>query len=251
MRLAIVNGRPTVGGVFLNGQGPFRFLLDTGAQANLVEPSIARKLGLAPTSQVAIATVAGITRVAGGRVSEVSLGSVTASNQDFLFSTLGVLHASSPEIQGILGQQFLSGFDYLLDFANRRLVLGETVPDGGSRVGIEMVHGCPAIETSEGRLVLDSGAADTVLFRAPSAVPDGRIRTASGWVSASTVWDLRLRVAGREYRPANALAMPRTALDEFGDGLLPTSLFHAIFISNSGRYAILDPATTNSGHQKT
>jgi hypothetical protein len=34
---------------------------------------------------------------------------------------------------GILGQEFLSGFDYLLDFASRRLVFGAAEPDGVRR----------------------------------------------------------------------------------------------------------------------
>ena len=242
--LNTLSGIPVVDGVFLNGNGPYRFLLDTGAQTNQVDASIARKLGLTQAFQVAMVTTAGTIHVAGGRVAEVSLGSATASNQEFLFTTLDGAHAISREIQGVFGEQFLAHFDYLLDFAHHRLVFGEPAPEGGNRVGFVTINGCPAIETSEGKLTLDSGANLLVLYRTASAKtagPEGpSIRTAAGTASVLPIQGLRLRIAGREYHPASAAASMRRAL--LGDdGILPASLFHAVFVSNLGKYVILDP----------
>lgn len=239
VKLHMMMGRPVVEGVFLNGQGPLRFLLDTGAQSNQVEASIARKLGLTPTFQTKMDTVSGTIHVAGGRIAEVSLGSARASNQEFLFTAMDGVHALSAQIQGVLGQEFLARFDYLIDFANHRVVFGAGVPEAGRRVDFERIDGRPAIETSEGKLVLDSGTDTAILFRASSSEPNSRLRTATGPASVSTVHRLSVRIAGREYHPANAASIPRASLGE--DGELPASLFHAIFFSNSGRYAILDP----------
>jgi aspartyl protease len=240
IRLNSLSGIPVVDGVFLNGYGPYRFVLDTGAQVNQVEESIARKIGLAPAFQVEMATAAGAIRVAGGRVSEVSLGSATASNQEFLFTTLDGAHTLSTEIKGVLGQEFLARFDYLLDFAGHRVVFGDLAPDGGNRVEFETIDRCPVIETSEGKLVLDSGSNSTILYRSSSATPDGTtIRTAAGTASVSPIQGLRLRIGAREYRAATASSTPRALLR--GDGLLPASLFRAVFISNSGKYVVLDP----------
>jgi hypothetical protein len=242
IRLNTISGIPVVDGVFLNGRGPYRFVLDTGGQTNQVEESLAQKIGLARTFQVKMATAAGVIPVAGGRVAEVSLGSASASNQEFVFTTLDGPHVLSAEIKGVLGQEFLAHFDYLLDFAKHRLVFGEPAPEGGSRVGFETIDSCPAIETSEGRLVLDSGANSTILFRsAPPAADGSTIRTASGTASVSTIQGLRLKIGGREYRPAKAAAIPRVLLK--GDGLLSATLFRAIYISNSSKYVILDPST--------
>jgi hypothetical protein len=242
IRLNIISGIPVVDGVFLNGHGPYRFVLDTGAHKNQVEVSIVRKLGLATTFQVKMATTAGVITVDGGRVGEVSLGSASASNQEFLFTTLDGAHVLSTEISGVLGQEFLAQFDYLLDFAKHRLVFGGPAPDGGSRVGFENINGCPVIETSEGKLVLDSGANSTILYRSSPPSADGSIiRTASGTASVSTIQGLRLTIGGREYYPAKAAALPRSLLK--GDGLLPATLFRAIYISNSNKYVILDPST--------
>ena len=242
-------GCPVVDGIFLNGQGPFRFLLDTGAQTNQVQASIAAKLGLTPMFRTNLISAVGGNLVVGGHIAAVSLGPATGSNQEFLFTSLDFVHTLSAEIQGVLGQEFLSRFDYLLDFANRRLVFGAAAPDTGSRVRFEAIDGRPAIETSAGKLVLDYGTDTTILFRASSSAPDARIVTASGPGSVSTIQCLRLRIAGREYRSAKAASIPRGSLDE--DGVLPASLFHAVFVSNSGKYAILDPLVNASATSKT
>src|SRR5258708_6048524 len=39
--------------VMINGQGPFRFIVDTGASHSVVSPALAAKLGLTPTPQTA------------------------------------------------------------------------------------------------------------------------------------------------------------------------------------------------------
>jgi hypothetical protein len=107
-------------------------------------------------------------------------------------------------------------------------------------VSFETIAGRPTIETSEGKLVLDSGTNSIILYRSSLSAQDGpNIRTASGTESVTRIEGLRLRIGGREYHPANAAYVPRALVG--GDGLLPASLFHAVFVSNSGRYAIFDP----------
>lgn len=239
VRLITVSGRPVVDGVYLNGRGPYRFLLDTGAQTNLVEGALARTLGLTPTFRVDMNTAGGSVMVPGGRVADVSLGPASASNQEFLFSSLDEVHALSTKIQGVLGQEFLSRFDYLIDFANHRLVLGGESPTGGDRLDMEFIDGRPAITTSEGKLVLDSGTDVTILYRASSSAMVGQLRTASGYASAATISSLRLRISNREYHPSMGAFLPSHSGRE--NGLLPASLFRAVFVSNSRGYVVLDP----------
>jgi hypothetical protein len=128
-----------------------------------VEASLAGKLGLAPSFQVALDTASGTTRVPGGRVAEVTPRNATAANQEFLFTTMEAVQALSPDIQGVLNQEFLSRFDYLLDFRGRRLVFSATAPDG-RRIPARVIDGRMAIQTSCGDLVLDSGTQALVLF---------------------------------------------------------------------------------------
>ncbi len=233
-----MSGRPVVDGVYLNGQGPFRFLIDTGAETNQVDASIARKIGLAPTFRVDIVTTAGTIPAAGGNVAEVTLGSATACNQEFLFTGLDGVHQLSASIQGVLGQAFLSRFDYLLDFAGRRVVLGAAEPEGGRRISFTSVDGRPALQTDRGKLVLDSGTGMAILYSDSALEPGGRVVTASGATSISETREFRFQVAGRSYATSAAFA-PRGGLRE--EGIVPASLFRAVYVSNSGKYLILNP----------
>jgi hypothetical protein len=238
----VASGVPVVDGVYLNGHGPYRFVLDTGEQGNQVESSIARRLGLSPTLRVQLASVTGTTLVPGGLVSEISLGSAIASNQEILFTSLKGTVGLGDGINGILGQEFLAHFDYLLDFANHRLVFGESIPGGGSRVSFENIDGRPAIETSEGKLVIDSGTNVTILYRSPMAHDGSRastLWTASGQTLIARMQNLRLRIAGHEYH-ARAVSTLSSLTEK---GVISATIFHAVFVSNSAKYVILDPET--------
>lgn len=246
IRLDVLQGIPIADGVFLNGHGPYRFMLDTGAQTNQVEASLARSLGLTPRVRVDLGTVAGAVRVPGGRVATVSLGPNRAEDQEFLFTSLAGPRQLSPTIQGVLGQEFLSRFDYLLDLAGRRLVMGQPEPSGGNRLAFQAFEGCPTIQTSEGRLMMDSGTNAVLLFH-PVSGPgnarqngEGTVRTDSGKAAVTAIPDLRLRIAEREYRPTTAAATSPES--ESGiDGIFTASLFRSVYISNSGKYLIVDP----------
>jgi hypothetical protein len=76
--------------------------------------------------------------------------------------------------------------------------------------------------TDKGKLALDSGTEMAILFE-PSATGRAQPR------------DLRFRVAGRQFMTL-AASVPGVSPHE--DGLLPASLFHAIYASKSGRYVV-------------
>src|SRR5271167_3903467 len=73
VKLDIIDGRPVVGGVFVNGQGPFRFLVDTGANINLIETNLARKIGMNASFQVDLTSAAGKSQTAGSDGNEVEI----------------------------------------------------------------------------------------------------------------------------------------------------------------------------------
>jgi hypothetical protein len=226
-----------VDGVFRDGHGPYRFVLDTGQQGNQVDAKVAHQLGLAPTGRVKLASITGTTDALLAVVREISLGPATASDQEVVFASLeGTTGLGG--IDGILGQEFLAHFDYLLDFSNNWLVLGGPPPPGGSQVPFESIDGRPAIKTSEGKLVIDSGSNVTILYRSSLSAHNGTtLSTSSGKRFIPQARDLRLRIAGREYY-ARVASTP-SSLNE--DGVLQATLFHAVFVSNSGKYVILDP----------
>jgi len=239
VKMPVLAGRPVMDGVYLNGEGPFRFLIDTGAESNQVEASIARKIRLKATFRTEIDTITGGAVAAGGRVEKVTVGPATASGQEFLITSLEAVHQLSPGIQGVLGQEFLSRFDYLLDFSGRRIVFGAAHPDGGNRITLNLIDRRPAIETDRGTLVIDSGSAVAILYADPAGRSGERVFTAAGSGVVSRTWDLKLRLAGRAYNII-AATVPHGSMREAG--VLPASLFHSIYVSNSGKFLVLDPA---------
>jgi hypothetical protein len=102
IKMQVMKGRPVVDGVFVNGHGPYRFLVDTGANVNLIETHLARKIGMSVTLQVDLASVASTTALEGSDGNEIVLDSVEAGRQEFLFSPLTAIHEISPGIQGLL-----------------------------------------------------------------------------------------------------------------------------------------------------
>ena len=238
VKLRLLGGRPVVDGVFLNESGPYRFLLDTGAQTNQVDEAIARKMGLAATFRVDMETASGVTHVAGGHLAEVRLGSARAADQEFLFTTLDGVHALSSDIQGVLGQEFLSHFDYRLDFHAKTLDF-DAPAAAGAQIPTERLNGRIVLASSLGRLVLDSGSDTLVLFHASAkgSVSAG-IRTAAGFAPVRSVSGLRVRIGDRDYKPAQSVVISQPETPE--DGLLPTSLFKAVYVSNSSSYAVFE-----------
>lgn len=235
IKLQVLQGRPLVDGVFVNGHGPYRFLLDTGAQTNQMDAILARSLGLQPEFRVEMVTASGSAFVGGGGGLEVSLGSVRADRQEFLYTDMTAVRQLSDRIQGVLGQEFLSRFDYLLDLHAKRLDFAPPPPEG-TRVELKTMEGRPAVFTSLGWLVLDTGT-DRVVVYGGSAEGGLRVRTATGFREAAPV-QAKLMIEGREISHPDAVQVPPVpGVTEAG--LLPGALFRAVYVSNSSGYAVL------------
>jgi hypothetical protein len=239
VKLKVVGGKPAVETVYLDGQGPYRFLVDTGAEPNVVDAKLARKLGIEASFATKMLTPAGMTAAVAAR-GRVSLGTAEATDQVFLVTRLDGLRAASPDIRGILGQSFLSQFDYIIDFKKRELVFGRAVTSRPP-VPIRRIRNLIAISTNEGDLVLDSGIGTLLLFRAPAG--RGRtveIRASSGLTSLVSLDSVpELNIGGQIYHPGTAAFEPREG--QVGNGLLPASLFRAVFVCNSAGYIVIDP----------
>src|SRR5262249_42324094 len=137
-----------------DGHGPYRFLLDTGATLNQIEPKLARSIGLTETFQTTLTSSIGVRPAPGSDGHEVTVGSARADAQVFLFAGMDAIHQLSPDIQGVLGQVFLSRFDYLLDVRARRLEFGtQDFDEKGIWARFTSLQGRPVVSTSLGLLV--------------------------------------------------------------------------------------------------
>ena len=59
VRMLVRDGHPIVGGVFVNGHGPYQFLLDTGTNVDLIEAHLAEAIGLTPTFRTELSSSVG------------------------------------------------------------------------------------------------------------------------------------------------------------------------------------------------
>lgn len=238
LKLSVVEGRPVVDCVFVNGHGPYRFLVDTGANVNMIEPDLARKIGMKATFNVELASSSGKAAMPGSDGNQVTLASAEARDQKFLFSGLEAIHKLDPDVRGVLGQWFLSRFDYLIDLRSKRLEFGRQERNG-TRISFTWNNARTIVRTSLGDLVLDSGAARLVLFGVGSDGGNrGTVNTFTGAQAIGTA-SRKLVIEGRDVWHGDAVTM--SSRTEPGVvGLLPVSLFKLIYVCNSEGYLVFE-----------
>jgi aspartyl protease family protein len=89
--------------VTFNGRQRFEMLLDTGASATTINPSMAKAIGMNANKEVSLATAGGIIRAGVGRANSVQAGGLVLKNVDVVVS---------PHLPiGLLGQNFFGGHD--------------------------------------------------------------------------------------------------------------------------------------------
>jgi len=232
-----VEGRPVVDGVYVNGHGPYRFLVDTATTSNHIEPRLAQTIGLRATFRTELTSAVGAITALGSDGVEVAVGEARADRQEFLFAGMEVVHQLSRDIQGILGQTFLSRFDYLLDLRGKRLEFGGQSPNG-KRARFRNIDGRPAVATSLGNLVLDSGVARLILYGLDTARGDWvYMRTVAGSQMAGVVTSV-LSIEGRYVWRGEAVTVPGRTEPGVA-GLMPVNLFRSVYVSNSESYVVL------------
>jgi predicted aspartyl protease len=131
--MELVENLPTVLAT-VNGQGPFRFGVDTGAAGYLrVTPALAQKLGLAQVGEALAADPSGRNpvRVPIYRAERLQLGGLT-----FTGVSASALSVSRPRIDGIIGISFFEPLLLTIDFGALRLTAekGALPPANGKDV---------------------------------------------------------------------------------------------------------------------
>jgi hypothetical protein len=236
LSLRVVEGRPVVDGVFVNGAGPYRFLVDTGATMNHLEAGLARKVGLRPTFRTELTSSMATMVVTGNGGLSVSVGETRADDQPFLFAGMDAVHGLSSDIQGILGQAFLSRFDYLIDLRGRRLMFGKREATG-KKTAFQTLRGRTLVATSLGDLILDSGTGQLVLFgETGTSGGQSYMRTLTGSGLVGMIQS-RLAIGGRSVWTGQAVALPKRGEPGVA-GLLPIRLFRAVYVCNSEGYLV-------------
>ena len=107
-------------GVHVNGNGPFQFLVDSGADRSVIGSALAKQLGLPAGDTVRVNDVKGATEMATFLVDTLKVGEI---------STFAISAPALPEqalgAQGILGVDALADRRVMLDFQNNSITLEE------------------------------------------------------------------------------------------------------------------------------
>jgi hypothetical protein len=266
--------------VVVNGAGPHLFLLDTGGSSTVVSGTLARQLGLIPAGNHRIDTMSGSRTVGLTRVSELRLGGETFNDVEVLWMDLANLRARDSRIQGVIGQDLLRTRSFLLDYESRRLVFDPTATADwhGQRLSLDWSDGRPLVRavghhtgrdgasrtSASMRFVIDSGGTHVILFDRTSARPASppashaqplvnalrRHATVTMTMSnhggsrpvmTGTVDRLEL-TEGIALRDVVAALVPMDPEQgRIEDGLLPASLFRAIYFDNRANEVVLNP----------
>jgi hypothetical protein len=127
-----VNRNEVILEVYINGAGPYPFLLDTGSQITTIDESLAEELKLKPTST---ASVVGVSMQ--GKGAKYALVDSVQVGHDARIGGLYVLtfdmkdmHAAGYGVRGLIGEDFLSHFDETIDNTHNRVCFN--IPDASN-----------------------------------------------------------------------------------------------------------------------
>jgi predicted aspartyl protease len=114
--------------VRLNGQGPYTFLVDTGANASVISSDLAATLNLPSGAPVNLHSIAGVERVQSVSIDNVSVGSRERRNMQ-----MSVIAGRHLKAQGVLGMDWMGSQGLTLDFAEKEMRIGASAPGAEQR----------------------------------------------------------------------------------------------------------------------
>ena len=119
--------------VTIEGQGPFRFIIDTGSQKTVLADRVSTRLGLRSGPIVTVVGVAGTLDVATAEIDTLGIGTLSVSAlQVPLFESHNI------GADGIVGTDSLQDQRVLMDFVANTIAVGDGSSLGGNR-GYEIV----------------------------------------------------------------------------------------------------------------
>jgi hypothetical protein len=255
----------------VNGAGPFEFVVDTGAQITTVDDGLASQLGLPINGTTTLSGVETYARKPFTQLAQVETSGHRVTDVLAVVDNLDQLHAADRNIRGILGENFLTHFDLLIDNQHHVLCLDETgamaTAVRGKLVPLAKPHGTDRDLPFTRPLVVEArlqGHREALLFRLDSGSNVPLIYGQRGLIRASIPSNaqiLKRVVEGVEQDFAvlepQDLALgtdtirqvifvqPITSIGDTRepreDGLLPAQLFQRVFVSYRNQSAILDP----------
>ncbi len=231
--------------VLINGKGPFRFVLDTGSSACLIDESLARDLALQSGSRTGMMSAAGITEVPVYRIDNLKLGDFEALNVHAVSVAPNTEVLTSRRARGFLGLSFLTRFNFLLDYKNQSITFEPAFAVDSLNEGsysLDRSQGLCVVLLPVGddfaRFILDSGADGLLLFNTKH-FPYARVtstsvvRTPYGERHVSRAEISGFKIGKRTLNKEKVTILTGQG-PEGCDGLLPAKMFSSLYFDNRG-----------------
>jgi hypothetical protein len=117
-----MGGRPVVE-IKINGKGPYRFILDTGAVTTVVSDELSRELALTPPAGVQVASVGGGPAPAIVVIHDLRIGDATLEGMIAAVMPLGGLLKGEDAPRGILSGASFPGCLLIYDYPGKRILI--------------------------------------------------------------------------------------------------------------------------------
>lgn len=209
--------------VYVNGSGPYDFVVDTGANVSVISIELALKLGLPDAGNAPVHGIAGIELVPQVMIDRLDVGAVTSRRV-----RAPILPAQRMAAPGLLGVDVLKQRRLTLDFKGRRLQVARSEDPRPAPGADDVVVSVPA-RYRFGQLViidasvagqpvtafLDSGAQDTIGNRHLQR------RVAPGAEDRLEAVEVRLLSATSQTIPGFLATLPRLRIGKLALGGVP------------------------------
>lgn len=153
--------------VRIGTNGPYNFLIDTGAENTVLSTALASKLSLVPSSRAKLIGVAGSTMVDTVEIEEIGLG-----RRSYFGLLAPLLEAENIGADGIIGLDSLQEQRVLLDFKRNLISIGDAKSLGGNsgyeivvtarRRSGQLIMTDARIDGVAVQLVIDTGAENSI-----------------------------------------------------------------------------------------
>jgi hypothetical protein len=257
----------------INQAGPFDFMVDTGSQVTVIDPSLAAELNLKPQGRVGLVSVGRFAQASVAVLDTLEADSKVVEKSPAIVQDLRKIQSADPRIRGVLGESFLAHFDLLVDYPRRLLCLDETSAMRGSVRGERIPFVPPQHPEDElpfmERLVisvhlsgtgtrpillqLDSGSDGPILYPGSQEPEVQRLvhaaalqggNTTSAQRAFAVVPPQNMQIGNRilsHISFVTPVIVGKNLPGQHEDGLLPTVLFQRVFISGGDHYVVFDP----------
>ena len=259
--------------VRINQAGPFDFMVDTGSQVTVIDPSLASELNLKAQGRVGLVSVVNFAQASATVLDTLEADSHVIEKSPAIVQDLRPIQAADPHIRGVLGESFLAHFDLFVDYGHKLLCLDETSAMRDSVRGERIPFIRPQHPEDElpflERLVvsvrlsgtgkqpillqLDSGSDGPILYPG-SDQPEVQALVQSATLQGANTTDAQrafavlppqnMQIGNRiltHVSLVTPVAVARNLPRQREDGLLPTVLFQRVLISGRGHFVVFDP----------